>query len=810
MVSINPIPLKSMQPLPPIPRPQPNNPTGSGLWAMLAIAWCAWLGCLVPPSQAQVSGAMDLWPRNAAVEIGTTRQFGAYVPIAPNTVVWMVNDIVGGNATLGTITTGGLYAAPPVAPENQIVTIKAQSTAFPTSFASTPLAVTRKYPWLWSASPSSLQVGPYEVSFNGANFAPDSKALANGIEIPTTFVSSTRLLASGIATQTGPIQFKVRQPAPGTVTGNVVSVTVSAPTISVAVAPSTASVQLGSSQSFQAIVSGTANPAVSWSVNGTPGGSAATGTISSSGVFTAPTSMPPSSSVVVRASSVANPAVFANATVTLTPAPITPPPTPPSAARLAAGRFLEQSSFGPTPSSLLEVQQIGVTAYLDQQFALPETPIPTPSVNSMGALRQWALHQYTTAPDQLRQRVAYALSQILVTSGNKLVYPNEMLPWLRLLSQHAFGNYRELLRDVTISPAMGKFLDLANSRKPGVAGGANENYPRELLQLFSIGLWLLNPDGSQVLDAAGQPIPAYTQETVSQIALALTGWTYPTAPGATPQNTNWEFFGAPMESRSQNHETSSKSFLGCTLPANQTVEQDLEGVIDCLMQHPNTAPFVVTRLIRSLVMSNPSPDYIERITEVFLDNGAGVRGDLHAVVRALLLDPEARNDAATPHQGRLKEPILQVSGFLRALNGQFSSSQQLTYLFDYMAQSVLAPPSVFSWFSPLYRVPKNTALFGPEFQIYSPTEATLRGNMFYSILQYPGNDVPVDLSPFQPYGNDMPALVEQANQVLLHGRMPPALKQAIITAAAPGYDAKTRIETVLYLTALTGQYAVQH
>jgi uncharacterized protein (DUF1800 family) len=402
----------------------------------------------------------------------------------------------------------------------------------------------------------------------------------------------------------------------------------------------------------------------------------------------------------------------------------------------------------------------------------------------------------------LRQRVAYSLGQIVVTSGSKLVYADEILPWMRLLSQHAFGNYRALLKDVSMSPSMGKFLDLANSVKPGAGGGANENYARELLQLFSIGLWQLNMDGSF---STTPPTPAYSQATVGQVALALTGWTYATAPGATPQNTNWEYFGAPMETRQVNHDTSAKAFLGCSLPAGQTVAQDLDGVLDCLMQHPNTAPFVATRLIRSLVTSNPSPAYIQRVATVF----ASTNGDLKATVRAILTDTEARQDTATTNSGRLKEPVLQVCGMLRALDGQFNSGQQVTYLFDNMAQAILSPPSVFNWFSPLYHVPKS-ALFGPEFQIYTPTEATLRGNFLFQILYSSGGDYTVNLTPFQPYGNDMPGLVEKANQVLLYGRMPAGMKQAIITAATPGYDANARILTALYLTALSGQYAVQH
>jgi Protein of unknown function (DUF1800) len=307
----------------------------------------------------------------------------------------------------------------------------------------------------------------------------------------------------------------------------------------------------------------------------------------------------------------------------------------------------------------------------------------------------------------------------------------------------------------------------------------------------------------------GQPVSAYDQETVRQVALALTGWTYPTAPGATPRSANWEWFSGPMEPRPENHDASSKQVLGTVLGAGQTVDQDLDGVLDVLMAHPNTAPFIATRLIRSLVTSNPSGGYIQRVAAVFADNGAGVRGDLRAVVRAILTDAEARSDDGPSERGRLKEPILHATGLVRALGGQFNSTQQLGYLFDYMGQAVLSPPSVFSWFSPLYRVPRSP-LYGPEFQIYTPTEATLRGNLFHLILNNPGGDVTVNLSPFQPFGNDMSGLVEEVNRVLLFGRMPAGMKQALITAAVPGYDARTRIETVLYLTALSGQFAVQY
>ena len=505
--------------------------------------------------------------------------------------------------------------------------------------------------------------------------------------------------------------------------------------------------------------------------------------------------MPASSTVTVKATSQAKSTSVATATVTITP-------PPPAQVWLTGARFLEQTSFGPTPATLAEVQQKGLSTFLSDQFAVPETVIPTSPTNSMGELTQWCLYNYTSAPDQLRQRVAYALSQIIVTSSNKLIYPDAMLPWMRLLSHHAFGNYKDLLHDISICPSMGKYLDLAGSAKPSISGAANENYARELMQLFSIGLWELNPDGTQRLDANNNPIPTYNQQTVAQLSLALTGWVY--------ANNAYEDFTAPMVANQARHDTTSKVILGRVFPAGQTVEQDLDMVIDTLVNHPNIAPFIATRLIRSLVTSNPSPAYVQRVASVFRDNGAGVFGDMKATITAIVMDPEARNDVPTVNGGRLKEPILNIAGFLRALGGGFTPGHGLTYLFDYVGQGVLTPASVFSWFSPLYRLPTDRTLFGPEFQIYSPSDCTLRGNYIYNMLYNPATDVVYDLTPFQPYGNDMPGLVEAVNQTLLYGRMPAAMKQAIITAATPGWDAKTRIETALYLTALSGQFAVQY
>ena len=351
---------------------------------------------------------------------------------------------------------------------------------------------------------------------------------------------------------------------------------------------------------------------------------------------------------------------------------------------------------------------------------------------------------------------------------------------------------------------MGKFLDLANSNKPGSGGGANENYPRELLQLFTIGLWELNQDGSQIKDGNGNSIPTYDQAAVQQVALALTGWTFP-----GPNNNNWENFSGPMKPVDANHDTRVKNFLGCTLPAGQNTTQDKDATLDCIFKHPNVGPFLSLRLIRSLVTSNPSPAYVQRVATVFNDNGAGVRGDLKATVRAILTDAEARNDAAAVSSGRLKDPIYHVVSFARALNGKISLANGLPWQFSQMAQTPLTPASVFSFYSPLYRIPKSTQV-GPEFQIYTPTESVLRGNLFWQMISNPGGDFTLDTSPFTAVASDTVKLIDAVDQALLYGRMSTPMRQTLANIITAQPDATSRVQLALYLTALSGQFAVQH
>ncbi len=476
-----------------------------------------------------------------------------------------------------------------------------------------------------------------------------------------------------------------------------------------------------------------------------------------------------------------------------------------------AVHFLEQASFGPTALEVASVQASGPQVWLTNQFQLPESPLPAGLDGTQ--LRAQVYLNMATGPDQLRQRSMFALSQIIVVSANKVTTGEALTPWVQMLSRNAFGNYRTLLRDVSLSPTMGKYLDNVFNRAASATTSPNENYARELLQLFSVGVWQLNNDGSQKLDGAGQPIPTYGQATIAEYARALTGWTYPTKPGATPSNSNPEWFdGDLMPTPSANrHDTGSKTLLGGVVtPAGQTAAQDLEAVIDSVFNHPNLPPFVVTRLIRSMVSSNPSPEFVTRIVNVFLNNGAGVRGDLRAVIQAILLDPEALNPTLAIH-GRLKDPVLHVIGFGRALGATISDPNNFQFVFSNLSQRVLTPQTVFSFYALTATLPNQPTVFGPEFQLYPPALAIQRANFIYGIItgQY-GTTYAIDRTIFNNVAGNSAALVDLVNQRLMMGRMSPQLRALLITAtdAVPASDPSQRAIGALYLAAISSEYSV--
>ncbi|MCA1584793.1 MAG: DUF1800 domain-containing protein, partial [Acidobacteria bacterium] len=473
-----------------------------------------------------------------------------------------------------------------------------------------------------------------------------------------------------------------------------------------------------------------------------------------------------------------------------------------------AAHFLEQATFGPTAAEVAAVQAVGPQQWLNSQFQLSETTIAEGLDTNQ--VRNQVFLNMANGSDQLRQRMMFALGQTIVVSANKVGSGVELIPWVRLLSRNVFGNYKTLIEEVTLSPTMGKYLDLAYSKKASATSSPNENYPRELLQLFTIGLWELNMDGSFKRDAQNQPIPTYDQTTIRELARAMTGWTFPTQPGSTPSNSNPQYFAGQMEPRTQTHDTGAKTIFGATLPAGQPTTTDMAMVLDIVFHHPNVPPFVATRLIRSLVTSNPSPGYIQRVASAFANNGSGVRGDLKATLNAVLMDPEALGFGA-PHDGRLKDPILHVIGMGRALGAQMTDPNQFQWVFSNLTQQVLTPTTVFSFYSPLSLLPGHFDLYGPEFQIYPPALAVQRANFLYGLLNNSyGAGFTLNRAPYNALAGDPPALVEKVNQSLMFGRMSNELRQVILMAtnAVPAADTTQRALGALYLAAVSSEYSV--
>ena len=485
----------------------------------------------------------------------------------------------------------------------------------------------------------------------------------------------------------------------------------------------------------------------------------------------------------------------------------------PVVSELAAARFLEQASWGPDAASIAHVQAVGFGGWLDEQLAAPPSLFaPTNDAsNNLGPQQNDFIVHALLGQDQLRQRVAFALSQIFVVSALKTGQPRQMVPYQNLMLTDALGNFVDLFRDVTLSPTMGVYLDMVNSdlanRTTGTA--PNENYAREMMQLFSIGTTLLNPDGTPQLDSAGRPIPTYDQTTISQLARALTGWTFPgpvLRSGHNPENYQGQMI--PVEA---NHDSGAKTILnGQVLPAGQSAAVDLEAVVQTVAQHPNVAPFISLRLIRNLVESNPSPDYVARISQVFIQSG----GNLAQVVRAILLDPEARqgDDPTLPvpsDGGHLREPLLYVINLLRAFYGTVSAPHSVEALAQVMGQQLFYPPTVFNYYSPLYQV--GGGLPAPEFQLMNSATALIRPNSVYQLFTKQLNGaVSFDLTPFTSLASSPPDLVDAVDHALLHGRLPMEIKSLIVSALRSTTDPLLRVRTTIYLIATSGAYQVQH
>lgn len=498
-----------------------------------------------------------------------------------------------------------------------------------------------------------------------------------------------------------------------------------------------------------------------------------------------------------------------------------------------AVRFLEQATWGPTNADITHLQTVGIRAYLDEQEAATETSYPTlplqPSTVPAGCDSICQRDNYSMYPlqnqfflnalygqDQLRQRVAWALHSIVVVSGRDMMQPSWMAPYLQIFSTEAFGNYRNILAKVTLNPAMGDYLNMSTSTK----FNPNENFGREVLQLFSIGLYKLNLDGTPQQDMQGNPVPTYDQNVVTNFAKIFTGWRLATQPLPGVPN-----YIDPMVLNQSNHDITAKTLLdGFGVPAGQAGTVDLNAALDNIFNHQNVGPYISRALIRNLVTSNPSPAYVARVAGVFNNDGLGVRGNLKAVVEAILLDPEARGEGkSAPTYGHLREPVLLMNNVLRLFDAKSfdrtqSSDGYLNPQLTPMDQDVLKPLTVFSYYPADYQVP-GTSVTGPEFGILSTSSSLKRANFMNTIvftgLTASPPDRPkgtsIDLTGLQALAGNPQSLVDELNRTMMHGTMSAQMQTSIVTAvnAVSASNPLKRARTALYLVATSSQYQVE-
>ena len=481
---------------------------------------------------------------------------------------------------------------------------------------------------------------------------------------------------------------------------------------------------------------------------------------------------------------------------------------------MVAARFLEQSSWGPTPATITQVQEAGLQGFLEQQFSAPVSTYPTPT--SLTSVQAQFFVNAAQGQDQLRQRVSFALSEIMVVSAVKTGSgPTAFSLWMNTLQNDAFGNFYNLLNDVTLSPTMGFYLDMANSN--GCRGcRPNENYAREVQQLFTIGLDELNIDGTLRLDGNGNPIPTYAQSAVIGFSQVFTGWSYPPAPGKSAVFDSPPYFSGPMLPYNSYHSQGSKVLLnGTTLSPGGTIESDLQSGLQNIFNHPNVAPFICRQLIQKLVTSNPSPDYVTRVAQVFNDDGTGVSGNLQAVVSAILLDPEARRgDDPTqvlPSDGHLREPLLHMMAALRAVNATTNGVNLNTYASN-MLQPPFLSPDVFNFYPPYFEIP-GTQLLGPEFDILNASTTIARINFINDLIyKTVGSGTTIKISPYVNAAGNVGNLLALVNTNIMHDQMPSDMYSTLFSTLSSSAftNPTTTAQAALYLTLSSSQFQVEH
>lgn len=534
-------------------------------------------------------------------------------------------------------------------------------------------------------------------------------------------------------------------------------------------------------------------------------------------------------------------------------------------------RFLEQATFGPTQALDARVRRIGLRTFLAEQFEDNFTDIPFPDVPLMPSsqpttcdggtddvpltcrrdrytqypVQIWFFKNALYGESQLRLRVNWALNQLWVISGSDTQQSSHMIAYQKAINNNIFGNWRQMMYDVTLNPAMGNYLDMIRSTRTN----PNENYPREIMQLFNIGLFMLNQDGTLQLDGQGNPIPTYDQTTVTNLTKVFTGWRdcrtadfQASCPNAVPGSPDYK---DNMSLNTSSHDLTAKTLLtypgssttqnvaacsGCTTPAAiyPYAYNSLNQALDNIYNHPNVAPFVSKYLIQQLVTGDPSPAYVGRISAVFNANRTSPT-QMKEVIKAILLDPEARGDSKTdPNYGKLREPVQLTTNLYRQLgvtsvDGTTQSDANISRYPRAMSQNPFYSPTVFNFYPPSYVIP-GTSLLGPEFAIFNTGTAIARANFANSVVysrinvsqpDYP-NGTQIYLADLEAISNADATgnkLLDEMNNRFMHGTMSSQMRSTILTAvtaiSSTPANAKARAQAAVYLTVTSSQYQVQ-
>jgi uncharacterized protein (DUF1800 family) len=718
------------------------------------------------------------------VRVNSSLSFGLTVNGTSNTgVTLQVNGVPGGNAQIGTAVSnknGSItYTAPAVVPTpSNVVQLEVTSVDNPSVSLLQNISVMNPIPILTTASPLSFNPGPATIVLTGQRFIAGAQLLVNGAAMPATFNSGTQLTASVDLTQPGNLDLQVLNPAPGPA----------------------------------------ASDDLIAQVTGTP------------------------------------------------PVPVVSPTD--------AARFLDQATFGATDADIRHLSMIGYQAWLNEQFSAPLSP-QEPGVEQalivnnppcaasdlkcnaalfvQNSSDEWLVQdsfwqQALTGNDQLRQRVVYALTQLFVISSNNTTaiqnMPRGEANYLDVLGADAFGNFRQLLEDVTLNPMMGQFLSMQGNDKGNATTDPDENYAREVMQLLTIGLWQLNDDGSQKLDGNGNPIPTYSNTDVQGLAKVFTGfsWNIPGDDSDTAWSNCCIYVGPghgeellPMQTFPSHHSTLEKQFLGVDIPAGSSdPSADLKIALDTLFNHPNLPAFFSKQMIQHLVTSDPSPAYVSRVAQVFKDDGTGVRGNLKAVITAILTDPEARDtatDTSNPQFGKVREALLRYTQWARAFTAQSRTGSYYVGTTEDsiygLGEMTLRSPTVFNWFAPGY-VPPDTSISAagmtaPEMQMTNVSSVVGYINYMQNAI---GATAAAGPDLFSSYATEMSLaatpdqLLDRINLMLMAGQMNSTLYNQILAAvqsiAIPAGDQNAvnaalldRVQTAIYLTMASPDYCAQ-